>query len=191
MFWDCNHFVGNVGINNIFERTRYLVVLQNNHLVDNTKRDKTYKGHKVRLIDHLNELQYLNFKQYFQTSLKNVLMNTWQNSNDVPVSCPNIMKFYNNGKDGVDVIDQKTAAYRLDRESKHRFYLSMFLDLMNNTHVNSHMVYRKLRDDISLLKFKIFVGKPLIGRYSNSNRSFSTTRPSKRKYHEPSMTRQV
>ena len=55
MFWDCNHFVGNVGIQNIFARTRYQVVLQNNHFAYNTKQDKTDKGHKIWIIDHLNE----------------------------------------------------------------------------------------------------------------------------------------
>ena len=69
------------------------------------------------------------FKQYFQTNPNNVLMNIWQNSKDVLVSCPNIRKFYNNGMDGVDKMDQKTAAYRLDRKSKYHFYLSMFLIL--------------------------------------------------------------
>ena len=45
MFWDCNHFVGNVGIQNIFARPRYQVVLQNNHFSENSKQDKTDKGH--------------------------------------------------------------------------------------------------------------------------------------------------
>ena len=55
MFWDCNHFVGNFGIQNIFPRTRYQVVLQKNHFADNTKQEKTDKGHKIRITDHLNE----------------------------------------------------------------------------------------------------------------------------------------
>ena len=88
-------------------------------------------------------------------------------------------------------MDQKTTAYRLDRKSKYRFYLSMFFDLMDVTHVNSHIVYMTLGDDISLLNFKIVVAKALIGRYSNRNRSFSTTKPSKRKSYEPSMTGKV
>ena len=62
---------------------------------------------------------------------------------------------------------------------------------MDVTHVNSHIVYMKLGDDISLLNFKIIVAKVLIGRYSNHNRSFSTTKLSKRKSREPSMTREV
>ena len=49
----------------------------------------------------------------------------------------------------------------------------------------------KLGDDISLLNLKIFVAKALIGRYSNRNGSFSTTRLSKQKTHETSMTREV
>ena len=55
MFCDWNHFVGNVGIQNIFARTRYQVVLQNNHFVDNTKQNKTDIDHKIRIINHLNE----------------------------------------------------------------------------------------------------------------------------------------
>ena len=55
MFWDRNYFVGNVGIQNIFARTRYQVVLQNNQFADKTKQDKSDKGHKIRIINHLNE----------------------------------------------------------------------------------------------------------------------------------------
>ena len=83
---------------------------------------------------------------------------------NVPVSCPNIIKFCNNGMYGVDIMDKKTAAYRLDRKSKYRFYLSTFFDLMDVKHVNSHIVYMKLGDDILLLNFKIVVAKALIGR---------------------------
>ena len=93
--------------------------------------------------------------------------------------------------DGVDKMDQKTGAHRLNLKSNYRFYLSMFFDLMDVTHVKNHIVSMKLGDDISLPNFKIVVAKALIGRYSNCNRSFSTNRLSKRKTHEPSMTREV
>ena len=55
MFWDCNHFTDNVGIKNIFARTRCQVVLQNNHFADNTKRAKTDKCCKIIIMDHLNQ----------------------------------------------------------------------------------------------------------------------------------------
>ena len=55
MFWDCNHFVSNFAFQNVFARTRYQVALQNNHFADNTRQDKTSKGHKIRIIDYLNE----------------------------------------------------------------------------------------------------------------------------------------
>ena len=61
MFWDCNHFEGNVSIQNIFSRRRYQVVLQNNHFADNTKQEKTDKGHKIKIIDHFNESFQLAF----------------------------------------------------------------------------------------------------------------------------------
>ena len=65
-------------------------------------------------------------------------MNICQNSKGVPVSCPNIIKFYNNG---IDIMDQKPAAYRLDGKSKYRFYLSMFFNLMDLTHVYMKQSY--------------------------------------------------
>ena len=33
----------------------------------------------------------------------------------IPVSCPEIIKDYNSGMDSVDLLDKKTAAYKLDR----------------------------------------------------------------------------
>ena len=64
-----------------------------------------------------------------------------------------------------DVINQKTAAYRLYHKSKFTFYLRMFF--INIAVVNSHIAYTKLGNSISLLDFKTAVGKSLIGRYSN------------------------
>ena len=49
----------------------------------------------------------------------------------------------------------------------------------------------KLGDDISLMNFKIVVANALIGKYSNHNKSFSTSRLSERKSHELSMTIEV
>ena len=42
------------------------------------------------------------FKEY-------VLMNIRQNSKKFPASCPNIIKFYSNGMDDVDIIDKKNS----------------------------------------------------------------------------------
>lgn len=55
IYWNGDHFVGKADIQNIFTRTRYQVVIQKNHFVDNTKQHKTNKGHKIRIPDHLNE----------------------------------------------------------------------------------------------------------------------------------------
>ena len=90
---------------------------------------------------------------------------------------------YNASMGGVDVIDQKTAAYRLDRKRKFRFYLRMFFDLIDIAIENDAIVYTKLGNSISLLDFKIVVARSLIGRYSNQERSFPLSRTSKRKAH--------
>ena len=42
---------------------------------------------------------------------------------------PDIIKMYNQGMCGVDLVDQRTAAYHLDRKSWIRFYLCIFFDL--------------------------------------------------------------
>ena len=90
--------------------------------------------------------------------------------------------------DCVGIMDQKTAAYRLDHKSKYRFYLIIFFDLTDVTHVNSHTVYMKLGDDISLMNLKIIVTKALTGRSSNNKRLFTTSRL---KFHELPMPEKV
>ena len=67
----------------------------------------------------------------------------------------------------------------------------MFFDLIDVKLVNSHLVYTKLGNDISLLNFKIFMAKAFIGGCTNCKRSFPVSRPSKRKYHKESMPRKV
>jgi len=39
LYWDGNHFIGNVGIENIFTRSRFQEILQNLHFSDNSKQD--------------------------------------------------------------------------------------------------------------------------------------------------------
>ena len=63
---------------------------------------------------------------------------------------------------GVDIMDQKTAAYRLGHKSKYHFHLRIFFDLIDVTYVNSHIVYTKLGKDISLLNFKKVAANTLI-----------------------------
>ena len=129
------------------------------------------------------------FKKYFQTILSNALMNIWQNSKGAPVSRPNIIKFYNNGMDGVGIMDKKTAIYRLDRKASIAFTLTYFL-ISWMSHMKTIILF-KLGDHILLLNFKIILAKLLIIRCSNCNRSFSTTRSRKGKYHKSSMTREI
>ena len=42
-----------------------------------------------------------------------------------------VVKLYNSGMVGVDLVVQRTAAYRLDRKLSDRFYLRIFFDLMD------------------------------------------------------------
>ena len=58
-------------------------------------------------------------------------------------------------------------------------------------YVNSHVVYMKLDNDTSLLNFNIIAAKALNSRYSNCKISFPTSRPTKQKSHESSISTEV
>ena len=76
---------------------------------------------------------------------------------------PKVVKLYNSGMGGIDLMDQRTAAYRLDRKSSVRFYLRIFFDLMDIACVNSYLIYNmKHPNKLSLLDYKIVVTKNLI-----------------------------
>ena len=81
------------------------------------------------------------------------------------------MKDYNSGMGGVDLLDQKTAAYKLDRRSSGgRYYLKLFFDLMDISVVNPHAICKILYPkEIGLLDFKIFLTKSLIRSYDSRN----------------------
>ena len=87
----------------------------------------------------------------------------------IPVPCPSIVKEYNNGMGGVDLLDQRTTAYKLDRKSfSGRYYLRLFFDLMNIAVVNSHVVYKALYPKcLELLDFKIVTARSLSGAYNS------------------------
>ena len=87
----------------------------------------------------------------------------------IPVPCPSVVKEYNNGMGGVDLLDQRMADYKLDRKSSHgRYYLRLFFDLMDIAVVNFHVVYKALYPkSMELLDFKIVILKSLIGAYNS------------------------
>ena len=46
------------------------------------------------------------------------------------IPCPTVVKLYNSGMGEVNLMDQQTAAYQLDRKSSVRFHLRIFFDLL-------------------------------------------------------------
>ena len=88
----------------------------------------------------------------------------------------------------VDIIN---CCLQTRSEKQLSLHLRMFFDLIDVAPVNSHVVYTKLDNDISLPNFKIVVEKDLIGTYNNCKRSFPTSSLSKQKHHEPSTPKEV
>ena len=79
------------------------------------------------------------------------------------ITCPTVVKLYINGKGGVDLMDQRTAACRLDRKSSVRFYLRIFFYLLHIACVNSFLIYNmKHPKQLTLLDYKIVIAKNLI-----------------------------
>ena len=76
----------------------------------------------------------------------------------IQVPCPDVIKMYNQGMGGVVLTDQTTAAYHLDRKSRVRFYLRIFVHLMEVACTNSFVVYNMLHpNDLILLDFKTII----------------------------------
>ena len=94
-------------------------------------------------------------------------------SAEIPVLCPEIIKDYNSGMGGVNLLDQKTAAYKLHcKSSGGRYYLKFFFDLMGISVVNSHIIYHELNPKgMELFDFKIVLAKSLVDTYSSRSRN--------------------
>ena len=63
-YWECGQFLGNDGIRNVMDRSRFEDILQNLHFSDNTKDEKSDKGYKIR--SFIN-----NFNQSFSNPVSN------------------------------------------------------------------------------------------------------------------------
>ena len=59
---------------------------------------------------------------------------------------------------GVDIHDQLKTSYEIDRNSRFRYYLRIFLDLIDSVVVNAHLIYKKrVNAKMSLLNFKSLI----------------------------------
>ena len=82
--------------------------------------------------------------------------------------CPNIVKLYNSGMGGVDLMDQI------------RFYLRIFFNLMDIACVNKYLIHNmKHPNKLSLLDYKIVVAKNLNQYHHGRKRAVPMLRQSK------------
>ncbi len=101
----------------------------------------------------------------------------------VNVSCPTMIRDYNNGMNGTDVMDQRTKPYAFDRRSPTKYYTRPFFDYMEMAVVNAFIVQEKLAKTEwasdrpkTLIDFKRKVALSLIGSYTSRARP-ATSRP--------------
>ena len=86
--------------------------------------------------------------------------------------CPQPVKRYNKGMGGVDLMNQLTSTYQLDRRSKTRYYLCLFFDLWDIALVNAYIFMVSKHQ----LDYQVIVAKILIGNYNNWRRNPQTTK---------------
>ena len=94
------------------------------------------------------------------------------------VPCPDVIKMYNQGIGGIDLVDQRTSACNLDRRSSIRFYL------MDAACVNTFIVCNMMhQNDLNLFEYKTIVSTNLVGWYTSRRRAPPEQKlGSKRKY---------
>ena len=98
------------------------------------------------------------------------------------VPCPKVVKLYNSRMGGVDLINQRTASFRVDPKSYVRFYIRIFFNLMDIAYVNSYLIYNiKHPNKLSLFDYKIVGAKNLIQYHQGWKRAVPVPRLSKRK----------
>ena len=99
------------------------------------------------------------------------------------VPCPKIVKLYNIGMSGFDVMDQCTLLPHIIwiEKSSVSFYLRIFFDLMDIACVNSYLIYNMNHPNkLSLLDYKVLVAKNLIQYHQGRDRAVPMSRRSKR-----------
>ena len=115
------------------------------------------------------------------TSTSTVSTGKKESASKIQVPCSDVIKMYHKRMGGVDVIDQRAAAYLLDQISTIRFYLRIFFDLMD---ANSYIVCNMMHPiDLTLLDIKTIVSTYSIGRSTSRSRASPYGKKgSKRKY---------
>ena len=83
----------------------------------------------------------------------------------VKVSCPTIIYDYNQYMGRVDLSDQLKVSYQVDRRSKFRFYLRIFLHFLDISVVNPKIIYDKMD---STMDFRFSHACSMIRKFSKA-----------------------
>ena len=128
----------------------------------------------VKWMDNKAVFMLSNFVSAFP--LQNILRRQKGTSQKEHVTCPVIVKQYNEHMGGVDLMDQKKTTYQFNHRSKHKYYLRVVHDWIDIGINNAYIVYTKLvEDDDNVVDSKTFrrlVARSLIGSFTSRKRSY-------------------
>lgn len=106
------------------------------------------------------------------------------NSDKIEISCPEMIKYYNKGMGGVDLMDQKKVYYEFDRKSKCRFYMRLFFDLFEICIHNTFIIQSKLnineKTNMTSLEFRSALSTQLINGFISRKISIGICNRSKK-----------
>ena len=90
------------------------------------------------------------------------------------VSCPAIVKCYNEHMGGEDIVDQKKVTYQFDHCSHHKYYFRLVHDLIDIGVKNACVDFNKLQcaraDQLDGKTFRRMVARSLIANFSSKKR---------------------
>ena len=85
----------------------------------------------------------------------------FQNGQRTTIACPTVIKDYNQFSHGIDLFNQRSSYYNLDRKSK-RNWLRIFIYFLNASIFNSFICYNQLaQDKLTYLNYMVSVAKSL------------------------------
>lgn len=97
------------------------------------------------------------------------------------ISCPAVVKQYNEFMGGVDIMDQKKVTYQYDHRAKTKYYLRVVFDLIDIAVNNSAVVYEKFcvahpeTKKLDLKTYRRVVARCLIADFCSRKRNAPTS----------------
>jgi hypothetical protein len=140
-------------------------------------------ANKVNCVKWMDNRSVLMLSNFISPEEKTTARRRQQgNVEKLVIDCPMMIKKYNQFMGGVDLMDQLKGTYGYDRKSPTKFYLRVFFDVLDISLNNAYCIYKELLEKnepatkpMTRLDYRRVIARTLIGKYSNRERTASTS----------------